>query len=557
MSTRRKRFRFRDDGSGDEQVDENLQAFVDNYQLEEFCTRKILKSLKSEPSIDWEFLGRENEFKEISEYIRNCILGSNSGIIHISGSPGTGKTCTINRILNILENNSSKILGFSKPTNYKVIRTNASKVASYFNKNSGLTNGISLYVHLLGLMKFQTRIIEEFKRISRCEGFQECVLYFMKQISNKKAKFVLFIDEIDLARGNRNNEDAVLELFKAIINFPDSGLVLLAASNTVQIGNEIIKKIGIKLKNKGRIKLMVFSPYSHNTLKDIVLQRIDRAGNSKNDSILDKAGIELCVRKVASIYGDCRRTLDACYLVLGKFLFERKSQIQKEQLAISNESENSDSTQLENLSNISTRENSPKLNRGPLSSQEVNNPHRLRTRSMPASVSVPIGSFQNVIGRIHKTNQGRLKIIETLPLHQQYVIMGIILAVIYEQNQIKEGNSSFKTEQEGFSAHEITNTRASICQSMRKYQQICTEFMTPPEEYKDLLDALESNNIISISNGTGITKKRSSSFHRGAARANCNKESKIELMFPPENVINALTSLPKLGQIFSNLLPSS
>ncbi|KAK9171490.1 ORC/CDC6 like AAA ATpase [Cryptosporidium meleagridis] len=550
MSTKKKRCRFHDD-SGDEEASRNL-GFEDDYVLDEFYAKKVLKSLKSEPPSNWEFLGRENEFKEISEYIRNCILCNVSGIIYISGSPGTGKTCTINRILNILENDSSK-LGFVKPSSYKIVRTNASKVVSYFNKNSSLPNGISFFLHLLNLMKFQTRIIEEFKRISRNEGFQESVMYFMKQISNKRAKFIVFIDEIDLAWGNRNHGDAVFELFKATINFPNSGFVLIVASNTVHIGNEIVKKIGVNLKDKGRIKLMVFSPYSHNTLKDIVLQRIERSSNFKNDSLLNKAGIELCVRKVASIYGDCRRTLDACYLTLGKFVFERQSQIQREIIA-TDESEDSNSIQFEDLSNVSTRESSPKFNRSPLDPHEVNNLHRLRTRSMPANISVPIASFQNVIGRIHQTNQGRSNLIKTLPLHQQYVIMGIILAIIDEQNQIKESNNSLKGEKDGFLASELTNSRVSICHSKKKYQQICAELMTPPEEYKDMLDALESNNVISVSIGARATKK-SSSFHRGAIKANGNKESKIELMFPVENVINALVSLPKLGPIFSSLLP--
>ncbi|OII74104.1 ORC CDC6 like AAA ATPase [Cryptosporidium ubiquitum] len=555
MSTRTKRCRFHENNSGDEERNKNLGNFEDNFQLEEFNARKILKSLKSEPPINWEFLGRANEFKEISEYLKKCILGNISGIIHISGSPGTGKTCTLNRILDILENNSSKKLGFVKPTNYKVIRTNASKIASNFNKNSGSLNGIALFVHLLELMNFRARIIEEFKIISKNEGFQECIIYFMKQILNKRTKFVVFIDEIDLVRKNRSNGDAVFELFKAIINFPDSGLVLLAVSNTVKIGNEMVKKIGVDLNDNGRIKLMVFSPYSHNTLRDIVLQRINWANNHKNDSIISKAGIELCVRKVASLYGDCRRTLDACYLTLGKFVFERQSQIQKEQIN-TEEGEDSNLIGVENLSNVSTRENSPTLNRGPQNRQEANCLRRLRTRSMPTNMTVPIGSFQNVIGKIHQSSQGRLQIIKTLPLHQQYVLMGIILAIAEEQNQTKKGyNENFCTEENKLSFSKLTNTEILICHLKRKYQQICAELMTPPEEYKDMLEALESNNIISISNGVGSTKKKSSSFHRGAIRVNNNKESKIELMFPPENVIDALTSLPKLGTIFSSLMP--
>lgn len=557
MSTRRKRCRFHDINSGEENTNGNIENVMDNYQLEESVAKKILKSLKSEPSTDSEFLGRVNEFNEISGYLKNCILNNNSGIVYISGSPGTGKTCTVDRILNSLEGDSLRKLGFTKPANFKIIRMNTSKVASCFNRSSGSTNGTALFVHLLELMKFQVRIIEEFKRINRNEGLQESATYFIKQVSSKRTKYVVFVDEIDLVKNNRNNGDAVLELFKAIIDFPDSGLVFIAVSNTVQIGNEIVKKVGVKFKNNERIKLMVFPPYSHTTLRDIVLQRIDQVNGVNNGSILNKAGIELCVRKVASIYGDCRRTLDACYLTLGKFVFERQrqSQIQKEQVATDDYGENSNSSRFEDLSNVSTRENSPTLNRSPLNKQEDNVPLRLRTRSMPADMTVPISNFQSVMGRIHQSNQGRIQIIKTLPLHQQYAIMGIVLAIIEEQSQTKERiRENFSSEQDIHSLSKITNTRILVCHSKRRYQQICEELMTPPEEYRDMLDALESNNIISILSDLGSTKKRSSSFHRGIMRASKVKDSKIELMFPPEQVIDALVSLPKLGPIFSNLL---
>lgn len=555
MSTRRKRCRFHDNNSSEKDTSENIENAMDNCQLEESIAKKILKSLKSEPPTDCEFLGRVNECEEISDYLKTRILNNNSGIVYISGSPGTGKTCTVERILNALEGDSLRKLGFTKPRNYKIIRTNASKVASCFNKSSGYSNGTAIFVHLLELMKFQARTIEDFKRISKNEGLQESATYFMQQVSSKRTKYVVFVDEIDLVKSNRNNVDGILELFKAIINFPDSGLVFLAVSNTVQIGSEIVKKVGVKFKNNGRIKLMVFSPYSHSTLRDIVLQRIDQVNGVNNDSILNKAGIELCVRKVASIYGDCRRTLDACYLTLGKFVFERESQVQKEQAATYEEDENNNSSRFEDLSNVSTRENSPTLNRSHLNMQEDNTPLRLRTRSMPADMKVPISNFQSVMGRIHQSNQGRIQIIKTLPLHQQYAIMGIILAIIEEQNQTKKGSSeNLGNEHDMLSLSKLITTRILLCHSKRKYQQICEELMTPTEEYRDMLDALESNNIISIISDVGSTRKRSCSFHRGVMRANKTKDPRIELMFPPEQVVNALVSLPKLGPIFSNLL---
>ncbi|KAJ1613593.1 ORC/CDC6 like AAA ATPase [Cryptosporidium canis] len=552
MSTRRKRCRFHDNSSGEEDASGSTQSFADNKQLKESDVIKIIKRLKSEPHADWDFLGRVNEFREISDYLKGCILNSSSGIVYISGSPGTGKTCTVDRILNTLENDPSRKLGYAKPANYKIIRTNASKVATRLNKSSGHSNGAALFVHLLELMKFQVRTVEEFKKINKNEGLQESAIYFIKQLSKKRTKYIAFIDEIDLVSSGRNSGDTILELFKTVMSFPESGLVLITVSNTVQIGNEIVKKVGVKLRNSGRIKLMVFPPYSYGTLRDIVLQRINLVNGVNDDPIFNKAGIELCVRKVASVYGDCRRTLDACYLTLGKFVFDNQNLSQKEQS--SSEDEDIGPNQLDDLSNVSTRENSPVSNRGPLN-READSISRLRTRSMPANISVPIHNFQNVMGRIHQSDQGRLQIIKTLPLHQQYVIMGIILAIVEEQIQSKEASyKNFIIEQGASSLSKITNTRISVSQSKRKYHQICEELMTLPEEHREMLDALESSNIISTFNEPGGTKRRSSSFHRGATRSHSLRDPKIELLFSPEQIMNALSSLPRLGPIFSSLL---
>ncbi|KAF7459053.1 cell division control protein 6 [Cryptosporidium felis] len=512
-------------------------------QMDEVDAKKLLKNLKSEPSLDWEFLGRTTEFKEISEYLKKCVINKRSGIIYISGSPGTGKTCTLNRILTLFEKNSVEKLGFARPKDYKVIRINASKIASYNGKNSSFLSGNDLLLHLSKLTKLQTQIIDKLKKINKEVGLREGICNFIKEIEKKRSKYVMFIDEIDLIKKNRRGDDLILELSRAIINSPKSGLVLATISNTVKIGNDIAKRLSLNITMDEKIKLIVFSPYDHNMLKDIVLQRIEKANDSSEESIMNKTGIELCVRKVASIYGDCRRTLDACYLTLGKYLIEYQNG-NFEQIG------ESDSITECSSSIISTRENTPIRESPTIVANRNVVPIGVRTRSLPNNLTVPIGNFQNVISRIHHSNQGKLEVIRALPLHQQYAIMGIVLAMVDDYYKRHESNS-VNGEINKFSFSDLTNTRISPCLSRKKYHEICKEFMTVPEDYKDMLDALEANNIISTGENELVRK---SSYRRGASRI--KRDPVLELAFPPEQVLNALISLPKLGQIFSNLIPN-
>ncbi|KAK6590441.1 ORC CDC6 like AAA ATpase [Cryptosporidium xiaoi] len=532
-------------------VDDNLCKKENISELseesdEELISKKVLKCFKSELGLDCNVLGREEEYEEIGQFIRGRVKDKTSGIILISGSPGTGKTFIVERILNVLEQKKTNELGFTLPHNYKIIRTNAPKIISSLNGSKCQIN-VAIFLHLLDLMKVQRSSVEKLSLICKKEGFKESIKYFIEQISRRKKRYIVLIDEIDLIKRGRRNYDSIFELFKAIIENPQSGLILTAISNNVQIGNEIIR-LGIDAKKEPRVKLMVFSPYDYNILRDIVMQRVGNALESKDVLCINKAGVELCVRKVASVYGDCRRTLDACYLTIGKYITKQIGKSESDEL------DNIDVLPEENSSTISTRENSPILQRSPENDFNVI-PLRKRARSMPLSAMVPIGEFQDVISNIHHSNKSRVEIISSLPLHQQYVVMAIILVMIDEYLNIQEKKHSLQNISHiEFSFDNLTNNRVSSTLIKSKYNSICSEFFSIPEDFKEILDSLESINVISTRSDFAALR-RSSSFSRKSKQMITNNETYVDLLFTPKQIASTLTTLPKLGAVFSSMLP--
>ncbi|KAH8741663.1 hypothetical protein FG386_003637 [Cryptosporidium ryanae] len=534
-------------------VDDCLCEKKDNSGLNEeskreLVSKKVLKCFKTELGLDCVILGRNKEYEEIVNFIKVRVKDRTSGVIFISGSPGTGKTFVVDRILSLLEERKVNRLKSVLYPNYRTIRTSAPKIISSTNVNKYQTN-TAIFANLFNLMNVQKTIIEKLCLTCKKEGLKECIRYFIEQISRRKTKYIILIDEIDLIKRGRNNYDVIFELFKATIENPQSGLILIAISNNVQIGNEIIKRLGINTKKEHRLKFMVFPPYNHNTLRDIVMQRIENALESEDNSFINKAGIELCVRKIASIYGDCRRTLDACYLTIGKYITKRIDKFE------SNELDTLDISAEENSSTISTRENSPVLRRPPENDFNTEAPLRKRARSMPLSTVVPIGEFQDVISKIHYSNRVGIEIIRSLPLHQQYVVMAIITVMIDEYLSVQEKKHSIQgISISKFSFDQLNNSRISSTLVRSKYNSICKEFLSTPEDFREILDSLESINVISTSNFG--TSKRSSSFVRSRHRI-LNNEIYIDLLFSPKQIVSTLTTLPKLGAVFSNLLPST
>ena len=43
-------------------------------------------------------LGREEEMSSLTSYLRACVVGGRTGSVHVSGSPGVGKTATLARV---------------------------------------------------------------------------------------------------------------------------------------------------------------------------------------------------------------------------------------------------------------------------------------------------------------------------------------------------------------------------------------------------------------------------------------------------------------------------
>ncbi|KAL7069326.1 hypothetical protein ACR3K2_02610 [Cryptosporidium serpentis] len=535
---------------------------------------KIMESLKSEPPLTSSLIGRLDKLDVIAEFILKNANNATSAILCISGSPGTGKTCCVDRVLRILSKGKwsyqlkltdglvvdeltesfsevcekstrkeeLKILYTKLPRNYSIIRTNASHIIAS-SSNSSISINLLLFSHLAILMKFSEKVIVEMKDIYKQEGLKECVKYFIAQVVSRRTKFIVFIDEIDLLNRNKGS-DSVLELFKMTMLSSTSQMILISISNTINIGRNISESMGIlnvsydraiDCNIDGRVKFIVFPPYDHNTLKEIVMNRITQEISNTGCEI-NNAGLELCVRKVASIYGDCRRTLDVCRLALSNYLMDIVELQQNEDVSADIGDE---------ISSMSTVSNTP-----------AQSP-KLTRREMPMS------NFQDILNKVHASQNSKIQILQSLPLHQQYVIMSIILVIIDEhcnnmelnEDEQNKNYTNMKSLLESLTCFEVSSFNCK-----KKYYEICQRFLTPPEDFKDMLDAIESHNIIKLSHSL-IPSLNISSLsgyrRRQIKKINLDILSNIviRLQFTPEQVINSLTSLEKVGVVFSKLLP--
>ncbi|OII75797.1 hypothetical protein cand_030420 [Cryptosporidium andersoni] len=535
---------------------------------------KIMESLKSEPPLTSPLIGRLDKLDVIAGFILKNANNTTSAILCISGSPGTGKTCCVDRVLRILSKgewsyqleltdglvvneltgNFKKVCEKSTrkeelkipyttlPKNYSIIRTNASHIIASYSNNSVPIN-LSLFLHLAILMKFSEKVIVEMKDIYKQEGLKECVKYFIAQVVSRRTKFIVFIDEIDLLNRNKGS-DSVSELFKMTILSSTSQMILISISNTINIDRNISECMGIlnvegydgaiDCNIDGRVKFMVFSPYDHNTLKEIVINRITQE-ISNIECEINNAGLELCVRKVASVYGDCRRTLDVCRLALSNYLMDIVELQQNEDVSADIDDE---------ISSMSTVSNTPAQS------------------PKPTRREISMSNFQDILNKVHASQSSKIQILQSLPLHQQYVIMSIILAIIDEhcnnmelrEDEQNNNYTNMKSLLESLTCFEVSSF---ICK--KKYYEICQRFLTPPEDFKDMLDAIESHNIIKLSHS--LVPSLNISSLNGYKRRQIKKINSdisnimIKLQFTPEQVINSLTSLEKVGVVFSKLLP--
>jgi len=229
---------------------------------------------------------REKEQEIIYKYIKTGLYTKgNYSSLYISGMPGTGKTDSVNRVIEILEKqyeNCSK-----KKKKFKKIYING--IDYLFPKKIFK----SIYDKIFSKKKKILAIIKSLDEFFKNRNYFNSSPY-LKDPTN--SHIILVLDEVDLLI------DKSQTLLYNIFNwttYPQSKLIVLSISNTLDLPNRLLTKVQSRMGNN---KIM-FKPYTKDELHKIILSRGIDINTYSEDAL------KLSSMKVAAVNGDLRRII--------------------------------------------------------------------------------------------------------------------------------------------------------------------------------------------------------------------------------------------------------
>lgn len=200
---------------------------------------------------------RESESKKISQAIKSFTTNERGSTIYISGVPGSGKTFTVQAVLN----------GGS----YEYIYVNCADL----KRPHLIYNKIS--------KSLKCSVVKEKKHyLTLCNHLQGC-----------SSTHIIVIDEVDMLLNKKQN---VLYNIFDLPYLETSKILIFAIANTMNLPEKLEPKVSSRL---GRNKIN-FAPYNAGQLQRIL----------PKDEVFEKGAIDLVAKRVASITGDVRRALN-------------------------------------------------------------------------------------------------------------------------------------------------------------------------------------------------------------------------------------------------------
>eukprot|EP01125_Pyxidicula_operculata_P021096 TRINITY_DN7998_c0_g1_i1.p1 TRINITY_DN7998_c0_g1~~TRINITY_DN7998_c0_g1_i1.p1 ORF type:complete len:470 (-),score=111.95 TRINITY_DN7998_c0_g1_i1:178-1587(-) len=242
-----------------------------------------------------QLVGREKEQNIIRTFILDKLEDS-SGAMYISGVPGTGKTATVDSVIESI-------------TEEGIITPDAVlKINCMSNKKAGFYTDILDFINPNNKKKKPNQA--------------NTLIQIKKNLSNDPRIFVL--DEVDQLPKDKLNE---------VYNWPSlpgSRVIIIGISNQADLTHSKLPE----RHKRDPITLLHFTAYQNSQIVQIIKNRINRAlvgsNNKDNDDgddgddddlrghndVFDNAAITYIASKVGSFNGDIRKALDICKLAL-------------------------------------------------------------------------------------------------------------------------------------------------------------------------------------------------------------------------------------------------
>ncbi|GMT00238.1 hypothetical protein PENTCL1PPCAC_22412 [Pristionchus entomophagus] len=206
---------------------------------------------------------RECQFNTLISLIDGSVDKKEPLTIYISGTPGAGKSATIERVLKLLQ---------IAPRNIKTCTVNCMSVQ----------RGDELCAAIM-------------QRIDKPCATRSALSKFKEFVSALRKPFLLVLDETD-----KVNKDA-LATFLTMPAAISAHLIVVGIANTIDLVDRDLKKMTLKLEPER----IVFPGYT----KEELVRLMTTKQREENWETIDASAIEFCARQVASRGGDIREAM--------------------------------------------------------------------------------------------------------------------------------------------------------------------------------------------------------------------------------------------------------
>lgn len=223
--------------------------------------------------------GRNNEIKEIQNYIQTKLVTKTSGVLYLTGPPGTGKTMSVGYILdNLIDKQLPKLT------------INCLKIQSSKTVLTKLCN-------FVGLDKF-----------TNCNEVEMIARLAKKFSGRTSGSHLIVLDEMDKIPKSKN-----IDLIKTIFSWPylsSSKLILIGIANITNLTVRYQAMSHILGTDYSSVTRIVFRPYTSKDIKAIMQWYLDNDENFE-DAFVDPKALDMIAARSARDNGDIRGALNA------------------------------------------------------------------------------------------------------------------------------------------------------------------------------------------------------------------------------------------------------